>query len=230
LTEKDGASIKDFLDKSKGRYKKLIIDIRNNGGGATEYFYNNLIRPFLDKPVTYKQVTGIRRKFLSETKPSYLQYLRKHVSTSLQGVVDILEVNPPIGFNPEDWTFYEIVRKIYPMNQYNFNGKVFILTQNCFSAADDYVNTLKRIGLGTLVGQNTNGGGAAYFAPVFVRLPNSGMILMLEADLLLNPDGSINELFGTKPDIELKPYEFIITNEKSELIKDAWIKKIVDEL
>jgi hypothetical protein len=60
LTEKDGNLIRSFLDKFGGNYRKLIIDIRNHGGGATEYFYHNLIKPFLDKPVSYKQIAGIR--------------------------------------------------------------------------------------------------------------------------------------------------------------------------
>ena len=230
LIEQDGELIEDFLKKSGGKYKKLIIDIRNNGGGATEYFYNNLICPFLDTSVTYKQITGIKKKFLSDTKSSYRGYLRKHVSTPLQGVIDIKETKPPEEFNPDEWIFYEITRKTEPRYRYNFKGKIYILTENCFSAADDYVNIAKRIKLATLVGQKTNGGAAAYLAPVFVRLPNSGMIFMLEADLLLNPDGSFNELFGTKPDIELAPFDYAVSNDKAELIKDNWIRKIILEL
>ena len=227
--QKDGNLMRDFFDKSGGKYKKLIIDIRNNGGGATEYFYNNLIKPFLDEPAIYKQKVGIRKKFLSDMKPSYLNYLRKHVSTKAQGVTDILEIESQEGFDSNEWIFYEITRKINPLNRYNFNGKIYILTENCFSAADDYANIAKRIGLGTLVGRNTNGGGAAYFAPVFVRLPFSGIIFMLEADLLLNPDGTFNELFGTKPDVELEPFDFMVSDKKSELKNDEWIKAIITQ-
>jgi len=44
--------IRAFLERSRGEYRKLIIDVRNNGGGDPVYFYDNLIRPFLDHPVT----------------------------------------------------------------------------------------------------------------------------------------------------------------------------------
>jgi hypothetical protein len=231
LTENDGNLIRRFLEKSEGNYRKLIIDIRDNGGGATDYFYRNLISPFLDRPVTYKQVAGIRRKFLLEMKPSHLEHLRKHVSTPRQGVTNIVETKPPVGFDPEEWIFYEITRKINPSRRYNFNGDLYILiNENSFSAADDYANTAKRIGLGTLVGQNTGGGAAAYFAPLFIRLPSSGLIFVLEADLLLNADGTYNELFGTKPDIELDAFDSAISAKTSELLKDEWIRRIITEL
>ncbi len=231
LTETDRNQIKDFLEKSEGNYNKLIIDIRNHGGGTPEYFYKNLIIPFLDEPVTYQQITGIRKQFLDEMNPPHLKYLRKYVSTPIQGVVNVVETNPPTGFNPKEWKFLEITRTINPSNRYNFNGKLYILINGgSFSAADDYANAIKRIGLGTLVGENTGGGAAAYFGPVTVRLPRSGLIFVLEADLLLNPDGSFNELYGTEPDVKLSKIDFPVSFKKSELLKDEWIQKIITEL
>jgi hypothetical protein len=47
--KKDRAKIKRFLNRSKGKYRKLIVDIRNNGGGLPQYGYDNLISPFLDE-------------------------------------------------------------------------------------------------------------------------------------------------------------------------------------
>jgi hypothetical protein len=58
----------------------------------------------------------------------------------------------------------------------------------------------------------TRGGAAAYFAPVMVRLPRSGIIFVLEVDLLLNQDGTFNELFGTKPDVKLQELDYPLRN------------------
>jgi hypothetical protein len=66
--------------------------------------------------------------------------------------------------------------------------------------------------------------------PLMVRLPESGMIFVLEADLLINPDGSYNEISGTKPDIELLPGDLPTSVTKEELLKDKWIEKIMTEL
>ncbi|MGD8500951.1 MAG: S41 family peptidase, partial [Phycisphaerales bacterium] len=99
-----------------------------------------------------------------------------------------------------------------------------------FSATDNYVNEVKRIGFATLVGQNTAGGCAAYIAPSAIRLPASGMIFRVETELVINPDGSINELFGTPPDIKLPLADPPKSITKEDLLKDEWIKKIITDL
>jgi hypothetical protein len=60
-----------------------------------------------------------------------------------------------------------------------------------------------------------------------VRLPASGMIFRLEADLDVNPDGSFNELVGTSPDVELPPAKPPATFTKEDLLKDEWIKWVL---
>jgi C-terminal processing protease CtpA/Prc len=126
---------------------------------------------------------------------------------------------------------YEITRKIGPRKPYKFDGDIYVLTNgNTFSAADDYANAVKRIGFAKLVGQNTRGGHAAYIGPPAIRLPASGMIFRVETELVINPDGSFNELFGTPPDIKLEPAERPKSITKKELLKDEWIKKIIDEM
>jgi len=80
------------------------------------------------------------------------------------------------------------------------------------------------------VGRNTGGaGGASYITPPMVRLPASGMIFRLEADLGLNLDGSFNELVGTRPDIELPPADPPASITKEGLLKDEWIKRVIAE-
>jgi hypothetical protein len=52
----------------------------------------------------------------------------------------------------------------------------------------------------------------------------------VETELVINPDGSINELFGTPPDTKLEPADPPKSITKEELLKDEWIKKIIDEM
>jgi C-terminal processing protease CtpA/Prc len=228
LLKKDGKIIKTFLDNANGRYRKLIIDVRNNPGGMPYYFYENLIRPFLDESVTYDMVAGLRRKYRDDVKPSVLRTLRKGVSGKKEHVVSTEEIDAPEGFDPNDWVFYRITRRIGPRNRYNFDGSVYVLTdRRMFSAADDYASTVKCIGLAKLVGRNTRGGGGAYTAPTVIRLPASGMILCAEIELLINPDGSVNALFGTSPDIELEPADPPKSITKDDLLEDEWVKWIL---
>jgi hypothetical protein len=229
--KKDRDKIKRFLDRSKGKYRKLIIDIRNNGGGLPQYGYDNLISPFLKEGVRYNQIVGMKKKYLSEIDDSLLRLLRSDCSTEKQHVVNVEEAEGPAGFDGNEWIFYEITRRIEPRNRYNFKGDIYILiNRDCVSAADDYANAVKRIGFAKLVGRNTGGGAAGYIGPPVLRLPESGIIFRVETELVINPDGSFNELFGTPPDIKLDPAEPTKSITEEELLKDEWIKKIIDEM
>ncbi len=224
---KDGRKIKAFLDRSRGKYDTLIIDVRNNGGGDPLYFYDNLIRPFLDEPVTYTHRMGLKRKFLRDTKPPVLRQLRKTMVPEY--VIDTSQIKPPDGFDGSEWIFYEITRRLEPSRRFAFKGDVYILINGgCFSACDDYPSTVKRIGLATLVGQTTGGiGGIGYCMTPFVRLPQSGMIFALDAHLPLNPDGTFTALHGLEPDIRLPDADPPKSITKEDLLKDEWIKTIL---
>ena len=226
----DQRNIRTFLEHSEGKYSKLIIDVRDNPGGANWYFYDNLIRPFIDQALVYQQIAGVRRKFIMETKESYMEYLRGGTS-NWAWEVNIEETVPPDGFDSKEWIFYEITRKVEPSNRYNFDGNIYVLMNDrTCSAADNYVDVIRRTGLGTLVGQNSAGSAGAYFNPVFVRLPASGMIFLLEADLDITPDGNFNELFGVEPDVKLPSTDLPKSITKEELLKDEWIQKIINDL
>jgi len=225
---RDRNKIEAFLCRSEGKYRKLIIDLRNNGGGLPRYGYDVLVRPFLDEPVTFGQVVGIKTKFLTDTDERLLGYFRKYVSTKKEHVVRVEEVQSLEGFDPNQWTFYEVTRTIKPRHRYNFNGALYFLTNGgCFSATDDTLAAVKRIGMATIVGRNTAGGAGVYFAPSFIVLPASSMVFRVETDLAINLDGRVNELFGTPPDVELPVADPPKSITKEDLLEDEWIKRIL---
>jgi hypothetical protein len=226
--EEDGGKIRKFLEDSGGKYRKLIIDVRHNGGGLHYYPFDNLIAPFLNESVTYTEVGGVRRPFLADHEPAFVESLRRGVSIFAHETA-VEEIEPPEEFDKTKWVFYKITRRVDPRERYDFSGQMYILLDGgTGSAADEYVNATQRIGLATLVGQRTPGSCGPYFNPVMVRLPASSMVFVLEADLMLNQDGSINEIAGTKPDIELAPCSLPEKVTKEELLRDEWIRKIIE--
>lgn len=226
---KDRQKIQVFLEQSQGKYKKLIINIQNNMGGIPEYVYEVLIRPFLEKPITVKQIVGLKKKYLQDTKPSVLRYQKELYK---KYTIDSREIEPPDGFMKKNWMFYQITRKFTPsLERYNFDGKIYVLINGgCFSAADDYVDLLKRTDLGILVGQNTGGMGGCFLSPPAIRLPKSGMIFRVEADLTLTPSGEVNELYGTEPDVRLPETHPPKSMMVDDLLEHPWIKEIITEL
>lgn len=227
--EKDGRTIRKFLEASRGRYRKLLIDVRRNGGGSPYYAFDNLIAPFLDQSAMYAEIGGVRRPFLKDHEPAFLERLRGGVSVFAHET-SVREIKPPDGWDEARWVFYRIEHRVDPRPRYHFSGQLFILLDGgTGSAADAYVNVAQRIGLATLVGRRTPGSCGPYFLPVMVRLPASGMILLLEADLMLNQDGTVNEIAGTKPDIECPAAQAPEKTTREALLQDGWIKKIMEE-
>jgi hypothetical protein len=226
--KRERQQIREFLEQREGRYTKLIIDVRDNGGGAPEYVYETLICPFLKEPVTFKQTAGVREKYLQETKASALRDFRKQYDLH---VTETRKVKAPAEFFGAGWVWYEITREIRPVERYDFKGKLYVLINGgCGSAGDDYADLVKRLRLGTLVGQNTCGGGGAYLAPGVIRLPRSGMVLRAETEILISPDGSVDELFGTAPDVRLPPAGRPASITREDLLKDEWIKHVMTKL
>ncbi len=223
--KKERDLIREFFERGQGKYEKVIIDIRNNGGGFPEYVYDNLICPFLKEPLTFKQVVGVRKKYLQNTDPFVLEQLKKQ---DAKYIVAKREIKPPDGFPENDWVFYEITRQISPAERYRFQGKLYVLVNDgCWSAADDYADLVKRTKLGVVVGQNTSGGGGAYLTPGVIRLPRSGMIFRVETEILLTPNGQVDELFGTEPDVKLPPADLPKSITREDLLNDPWIKHVL---
>lgn len=229
IFDRDRKIIKAFLENARGKYRKLIIDIRNNPGGSCSYVYKTLIRPFLDEPAVYDQVAGVRRKYRDDLPASVLKTVQGF--DKKKNIVNTEETCAPQGFDPSEWVFYRVTRRIEPRHRYDFEGNIYILTNGgTGSAADVYANAVKRIGFAKLVGQNTAGGCAAYIGSPYIRLPASGMMLRAETEIVINPDGSINELFGTPPDIELPHAILPKSIAKEELLQDEWVRTVIDEL
>ena len=221
----DEKKIRRFLEKSQGRYKKLIVDLRHNGGGSTIYTYNVLLRPFLDEPLVYKQISGVKRKLLAD-----LFVVRGSCSEGAWETA-VEEVPPPAGFDPNQWIFHEISREVKPSDRYAFDDDLYVLMdRQSGSATETYLDAIKRTGLATLVGERSFGAMGGYIIAPVMRLPESGMIFRMEADLDINPDGSFNELAGVQPDAELPSCRLPDRADRETLLKDPWIQAVINGL
>jgi hypothetical protein len=221
----DEKKIRRFLEKSQGRYKKLIIDLRHNGGGSTIYTYDVLLRPFLYEPLVYKQISGVKRKVLTD-----LFIVRGSCSKyAWETAVD--EVGPPAGFDPNVWIFHEISREVKPSDRYAFDGDLYVLMdRQSGSATETYLDAIKRTGIATLVGRRSSGAMGGYLIAPVMRLPESGIIFRMEGDLDINPDGMFHELTGVQPDVDLPPAKLPTTLTKEDLLEDEWIKWILADV
>ena len=191
--------IMEFLQDVKN-YPYLMIDIMDNDGGYTGY-WEKIILSLINEPITIKSNYLIRGG-----EYSMEHYYSKYDSNNL--IIDDIKNYPNYNDLPkeikDDFKYYILEERHFP-NEHSigFKGKIFLLVNDyTFSAADNLVNVCMQIDTVTVIGCKTAGGGVG-FTPLYVKLPNSGLIVRFEGELGLNEDGTSN-FMGTNPDIEIE--------------------------
>lgn len=231
----DFNKVQDFMQQSNNRYKKLIIDIRGNDGGDPEYWMKVFVQPLVKRTTYYERYAAIKKKLIDQWGLKLFLYQAGGGGIFNKKAYNFYNAEK-IDYNHAEekgLQTFKVTRVFKPENSFPFNGKVYLLVDNdCFSAAEDFAGAVKTMNLATIVGSNTQGGAAAYLAPFTFCLPESGIMFAIEPEITYNLDGKINEIYGTKPDIELEkssyPTTYPLTNERVKLLEDPWIKRILE--
>jgi Periplasmic protease len=233
FTNKDYRTIKEFMEKAKGQYKKLIIDIRENVGGNPQAWMDSIMAPLIKKPLVYQENVAIRRKmfafgfkfFIYKLLGSKVPY---NFTSPAYHCKKVEELSSWPGFDSKDWRFFRFTREIDPRKTLPFKGRIYLLTTtHNYSASEIFVSAAKKTGFATIVGIRTGGGAAALLTVPYFALPESGIIFRMDVDYVLNPDGKPNEVYYTEPDVYLNPEFPPKSLQKEVLMQDPWIKKVI---
>lgn len=198
--EEDKKIVLPYLEKIKD-YKALVIDIRGNGGGNTNY-YEKFLYPYIaSKPYSVKAYDFIKS---DRNKKLIKQMYMKKLSED-----DIKSFGFPERTNEiiRDFNFYTWYgQEVKPNNDsIRFKGKIYLLVnRGVYSAAEAMASFSKESGFATLIGERTGGDGIG-FDPMQVLLPNTGYVMKYSYDLGTTESGSVNELEQTTPDIVCDP-------------------------
>ncbi len=225
----DQRIIDEFMNRANGRFTKLIIDVRNNGGGEDDYWTNLLVKPLLKAPVELVETGSVREGFLERYGWRFDLY-RRLVNSTLTNrdrydVTDVRKSPDPTGL-PGDWAAFQVTRTLRPERTWDFQGKLYVLADaRTYSAADHYTAAIRQLKLGTVAGTNTAGGSSVFMEAYRYALPNSGILFKLETDLNWNAEGQINEIYGTMPDIWLDAAKDGLTVPLDEDPWVEWVRK-----
>lgn len=176
---KSGA-LSDLLDRAFAHLRsqdgrRLIIDMRDNGGGETRIAEDIIGRicscTFRALISTEVKISSDVMEYFSSFIPAFLRWL------------PIQYVHPltrPIWLGREGEAARITFDEARGDDQPKFNGKVFVVMDaGNYSAAATFLDTLKYYGFATLVG-STSGGYASHYGNVLEkRFPNSGLIVFL---------------------------------------------------
>jgi C-terminal processing protease CtpA/Prc len=125
-----------------------------------------------------------------------------------------------------------MTKKYVPEEPFEFSGDIYILADNdSFSASEDFVRAARQLKIAKIAGAQTAGSAASVIAPWLFELPNSHILFVMQVETSFNPDGTINDMFGTMPDLELEPSTYPTSYPtgftKKELLEDQWIERVL---
>ncbi len=238
--ERDLVKIDSFFCAAAKPYEKIIIDLRNNLGGAPAYWQKAFVERFIQEPIIHKQYTIVKKNIYDNLKFKRKLFGYKYkneLEFGKMGKIDFAKwENNTLPFYLDDKNYYclQSTKKYEPRNPYDFTGEVFLLIDHdSFSATEDFAKFSKETGFAKVIGAQSIGGAAVVFAPWFFELPNSHIMLSMEIDMAFNTDGTINEIYGTKPDFVLQPHgyptEMPAEYTHDALLHDKWIQFVLDK-
>ena len=200
--EPDREVLYEFYNQIKD-YDNLIIDIAENTGGSSYYWYTNIVMPNLKKDLVHTdyilyKITDQNKDFVLETMTETdelltIDKLDKDIDTS----------NIPDNILQSANYFIKSTNQFSKQEPEMFKGKIWTLIgEKVYSSAETFSMFCKKTGFATLVGQTTGGNGMGG-DPVIFALPYSKLIVRYDMSYGLNPDGTDNLTYGTTPDIKI---------------------------
>lgn len=193
----------NYLNEIKD-YPFLIIDIRGNGGGYSNYWQNFLLPKILDKKYETKNY------FLTKSGEEYEKiYKQLEFKNDVKTFLDNSSFSDDVKKILSDFDCYTPLEiSVKPSkDSIHYKGKIYLLVDNgVYSSAEMLASFCKETKLATLVGSRTGGDGIG-FDPMQVDLPNTAFVMRFSNVMGVTESGSINELDQTVPDIIVQESE-----------------------
>ncbi|MDE7359381.1 MAG: hypothetical protein K2N39_08160 [Lachnospiraceae bacterium] len=195
--ETDRETLLSFYQEVRD-YENLIIDITNNPGGSMQYFDELVAAPLTKDTLT---VPGYQLFKDGENNRTFLR-VKEGIASGLYRPVS--ELPPMPELNREDAADCDwFLREDYTVEPVGdgFDGKIWLLvSENNYSSSEYAAMFSKASGFATLVGRTTAGDGIGT-APVYLILPNSGLVVQYSPMYGVTADGTGSEACGTVPDV-----------------------------
>lgn len=222
MISEDEKKVKEYLEKVKD-YQALIIDIRGNGGGDSQYF-TDFLYPLIVPKTMYVE------SYLFYKNGSYvekaIEYSKKMGST--YDLVKDMDLRKLPTLPPEvkkDFTYAtKSIINIEPAKEgIKFKGNIYLLVDRAvYSSAEMMAIFSKDSGFATLIGEKTGGDGLGS-DPMLAALPNSGYVFRFSIDYGTSMDGSCNEEVKTLP-------HYVVDNPQimADPLQDKCIQKVLE--
>jgi hypothetical protein len=188
---------KTFKEINDKGIDKLIVDIRENGGGDSGL--NDLLLAYITKSA-YQQSSERFWKVSAEAKRAYSS--NKVYERGFGKEFMTKYMNTPNGEIIED-KGYELTQPVAPKNY--FEGKTcFLIGPSTFSSANFLADAVKTYKLSTLIGEPTGEYTNDFGEQLNFTLPNSSCIVFISSTYDIGANGNKSVLEPVKPDISVE--------------------------
>lgn len=170
-----------FKELTSHNIRKLIIDVRQNGGGDSRVG-DVLLRRLAKKP--FYQTAGI----LAKVSPAAIERF---------------------GEGDPGMLFYEVPESAYiqplPNDKGHFDGETILLTSNhTFSSASSFANAFKEADCGMIVGEETGGMTVSFGDMMYWTMPVSGIVTTISYKRFWFMNSDEHDIHGVIPHIPTK--------------------------
>ena len=172
---------------------ELIIDIRGNGGGSTDYWMNNFYWMLGTDPEMLEAYAAFRTG-------EYVQYFREANYVNVSVAKEDITLHVPEVLT-DDYDLYNFSWSVQPfLDSYEFAGDIkLLIDRNVYSSAESFAVFCKQTQYATVYGTASGGDGIG-ITPMYYVLPNSKLIIRLPCVLGIDEMGFANEEVRTQPD------------------------------
>lgn len=217
--QEDQGLIKAYLTKVKD-YQAIVIDIRGNTGGSTNYWMN-----FLLPQIISTDYEVVHYSFFKDGDITKGYFKAKDLNPLKVKNLDKLALPNLPSEVREEFSYYTPINlKVAPADDsIKFKGKVYLLVdESVYSSAEMLATFAKESELATLIGSKTAGDGIGS-DPAFFMLPNSGYVIRMSKELGTTSDGTCNEEHKTTPDYIVED-----TSRTENPLEDQCIQKVLE--
>jgi hypothetical protein len=217
---------------ASGSYQKVIFDVRGNNGGEIWSYMDNVIAPLIRAPISFESTSAVKDTFYAWYGWRFWLFQLTNNNELADPIAHVARIDP-ISYPPysdQGWRVVRVTRRIEPASKpFSFDGEVYVLADNnTLSAADSFAAVMQRSGLAKVAGANTVGWGQTYQSKMLYALPHSGILFYMDAELTLNPDGTLDNFTGVLPDVFLNPSSYPTpypgAYDRETLLADSWVQ------
>lgn len=197
IIERDRDLIREYLTNlGDVEIDHIIFDLSGNGGGSDYYWQENIVAPFGG---SYEWTN---RCYLRDTELMRSYFFHDF---NPEPVSSISDNRLPEGVDELCLTHYfDIPRQISgeaTLDDHALKARRWVVTDGrVYSSADSFTAFCRETGWATVIGQTTRGDGKGT-SPILVSLPKTGILVRFSGLAAESPDGELNVVAGTRPDI-----------------------------